>query len=47
MYPGLYCSVISDWKKPGAIALTRIPFRDPHCWARSRVSPMTAALLAA
>ena len=46
MYPGLYASVISDSKNPGAIALTRMPLRELHCCARSRVRPMTAALLA-
>jgi len=45
-YPGGYVSVISLLKKPGAMALTGMPFRPVHCWARSRVSPIRPALLA-
>src|ERR1700694_3166991 len=33
-------------KNPGAMALTRMPFRPVHCWAKSRVRPITPALLA-
>src|SRR6266581_113130 len=35
-----------EWKKPGAMALTRIPCR-PHEAASSRVRPNSPALLAA
>ena len=31
-------------RSPGAIALTRMPLRPVHCWARSRVSPIRPAL---
>lgn len=41
-----YFQLMASVKKPGAIALTRIPFRLPHCCARSRVTPAMAALLA-
>ena len=37
------CSVISDMNQPGAIALTRTPFR-PHWAPSSRVRLTTAPL---
>ena len=39
--------VISDGKNPGASAFTRIFFRPVHCAARSRVNPISPALLEA
>ena len=39
-------SASREWKKPGAIALTRMPLR-PHDAASSRVSPISPALEAA
>jgi len=39
-------SASREWKKPGAIALTRMPLR-PHDAASSRVSPISPALVAA
>jgi site-specific recombinase XerD len=45
MYSGEYSAVISVSNQPGAIAFTRMPLLRLHCWARSRVRPLIAALL--
>jgi hypothetical protein len=45
--PSSLPSVSSVWKKAGERALTRMPRRPVHSWARSRVRPMSPALAAA